>query len=158
MNYKYKYHALRRDCFNLSLLAHRDFDNMLVTMHQSGTHWLNVYADIGIDRKIRRRKTGIYTKRHFFGNPSAYQCDYEIARIASTRSLVQNYLTKYYVFLNILFLSEIYVLPWFQILKNGKTALNIKIFQLSLEEMKKANDSIVISGGVCVFTMLGAEC
>jgi len=31
---------LRRDLGNLSLLARRDFDGFIVSMHQSGTHWL----------------------------------------------------------------------------------------------------------------------
>ncbi len=37
MVYKYKYHALHRDCFNFSLLNHRDFDAMLITMRQTKT-------------------------------------------------------------------------------------------------------------------------
>ena len=32
MNYKHKYRALRRDCFNFPLLAYRIFDAMLIIM------------------------------------------------------------------------------------------------------------------------------
>jgi len=52
MNYKYKYHALRHYCFNFSLLAHRDFDAMLITMHQSGTHWLKYMLTLALAEKL----------------------------------------------------------------------------------------------------------
>ena len=52
MNYKYKYHVLHRDCFNFSLLAHRNFDAMLITMHQSGTHWLKYMLTLSLAKKI----------------------------------------------------------------------------------------------------------
>jgi hypothetical protein len=34
------YHSLRRDISNFSLIKHRAFDGFLISMHQSGTHWL----------------------------------------------------------------------------------------------------------------------
>ena len=40
MKIAYTYHSLRRDISNFSLIKHRDFDGFLVSMHQSGTHWL----------------------------------------------------------------------------------------------------------------------
>ena len=36
----YAYHCLRRDVSNFSLVKRRHFDGMLISMHQSGTHWL----------------------------------------------------------------------------------------------------------------------
>ena len=87
MNYKYKYHALRRDCFNFSLLAHRDFDAMLITMHQSGTHWLKYMLTLALVKKLGIQRPGYIQDDIFFGNPSSYQCDYEIARIASAHSI-----------------------------------------------------------------------
>ena len=36
----FRFHSSRRDWFNFSLLEHRDFDGYMVSMHQSGTHWL----------------------------------------------------------------------------------------------------------------------
>ena len=37
---RFLYHSLRRDISNFSLLKHRDYTGFLITMHQSGTHWL----------------------------------------------------------------------------------------------------------------------
>jgi len=86
------YHALRRDCFNLSLLAHRDFDTMLVTMHQSGTHWLKYMLTLALTEKLGVEKPEYIQSDIFFGNPSTYQCDYEIARIASTHSIPHSFI------------------------------------------------------------------
>ena len=36
----YAYHCLRRHVSNFSLVKRRHFDGMLISMHQSGTHWL----------------------------------------------------------------------------------------------------------------------
>jgi len=40
MKSAFLYHSLRRDISNFSLLKHRAFDGFLISMHQSGTHWL----------------------------------------------------------------------------------------------------------------------
>lgn len=40
MNISFYYHSLRRDLTNFSYLHHLKFDSFLVSMHQSGTHWL----------------------------------------------------------------------------------------------------------------------
>ena len=40
MSLRFQYHCLRRDLSNFSLLRHRDYTGFLVSMHQSGTHWL----------------------------------------------------------------------------------------------------------------------
>jgi len=72
MNYKYKYHALRRDCFNFSLLAHRDFDAMLITMHQSGTHWLKYMLTLALAKKLGLGNPEYIQSDIFFGTPSSY--------------------------------------------------------------------------------------
>jgi hypothetical protein len=36
---RYRWHALRRGVSNFALLAHRDCDGFVASMHQSGTHW-----------------------------------------------------------------------------------------------------------------------
>jgi len=87
MNYKYKCHALRRDCFNFSLLAHRDFDAMLITMHQSGTHWLKYMLTLTLAKKLGLGNPEYIQSDIFFGNPSSYQCGYEITKIASAHSI-----------------------------------------------------------------------
>ena len=87
MNYKYRYHTLRRDCINFSLLAHRDFDSMLITMHQSGTHWLKYMLTLSLVKKLGIDRPEYIQDDMFFGNPSSYQCNYEISRIASAHSI-----------------------------------------------------------------------
>jgi len=87
VNYKYKYHALRRDFFNFSLLAHRDFDSMLITMHQSGTHWLKYMLTLALVEKLGIDRPEYIQEDMFFGNPSSYQCKYKISRIASAHSI-----------------------------------------------------------------------
>ncbi len=87
MNYKYKYHALRRDCFNFPLLAHRDFDAMLITMHQSGTHWLKYMLTLPLSEKLDLDLPEYIQSDLFFGNPSSYQNNSEMIRIASSHSI-----------------------------------------------------------------------
>jgi hypothetical protein len=40
MYLRFQYHSLRRDLSNFALVRHRDYTGFLVSMHQSGTHWL----------------------------------------------------------------------------------------------------------------------
>jgi hypothetical protein len=40
MYLRFHYHCLRRDISNFALVRHRDYTGFLVSMHQSGTHWL----------------------------------------------------------------------------------------------------------------------
>lgn len=40
MKTAFYYHCLRRDISNFSLVKRRGFDGFLISMHQSGTHWL----------------------------------------------------------------------------------------------------------------------
>jgi hypothetical protein len=40
MHLRFHYHCLRRDISNFALLRHRDYTGFLISMHQSGTHWL----------------------------------------------------------------------------------------------------------------------
>ena len=48
MSLRFYYHSLRRDVSNFSLLRHRDYTGFLISMHQSGTHWLKHMLAIAI--------------------------------------------------------------------------------------------------------------
>lgn len=48
MSLRFHYHCLRRDVSNFSLLRHRDYTGFLVSMHQSGTHWLKHMLAVAI--------------------------------------------------------------------------------------------------------------
>lgn len=50
---RFLYHCLRRDLSNFSLLKHRDYTGFLITMHQSGTHWLKHMLAAAIARTYR---------------------------------------------------------------------------------------------------------
>ncbi len=45
------YHSLRRDLSNFSLLKHRHAHGFIVSMHQSGTHWLKYALAIAMARQ-----------------------------------------------------------------------------------------------------------
>ena len=81
------YHALRRDIFNFSLLANRDFDAMLISMHQSGTHWLQYMLTMALVKKIGLEQPEYIQNELFFGNPSSYKCDHDSPRIAGSHSI-----------------------------------------------------------------------
>ncbi len=46
------YHSLRRDISNFSLIRHRNFDGFLISMHQSGTHWLKHMLATALTHKL----------------------------------------------------------------------------------------------------------
>lgn len=52
MKLAYLYHSLRRDISNYSLLKHRAFDGFLISMHQSGTHWLKHMLATALTHKL----------------------------------------------------------------------------------------------------------
>jgi hypothetical protein len=47
----FRWHAARRDWTNLSFRRHRHFDAYVVTMHQSGTHWLKYLLSLVLTRE-----------------------------------------------------------------------------------------------------------
>jgi len=81
------YHALRRDFSNFSLLVHRDFNAMLISMHQSGTHWLQYMLTMALVKKLGIEQPEYIQNELFFGNPSSYKCDHDIPRIAGSHSI-----------------------------------------------------------------------
>ncbi|MFT5349403.1 MAG: hypothetical protein ACI9MF_000215, partial [Gammaproteobacteria bacterium] len=46
------YHSLRRDISNFSLIKRRNFDGFLISMHQSGTHWLKHMLATALTHKL----------------------------------------------------------------------------------------------------------
>jgi hypothetical protein len=52
MHLRFHYHCLRRDISNFSLLRHRDYTGFLISMHQSGTHWLKHMLACAITRRF----------------------------------------------------------------------------------------------------------
>lgn len=52
MKAAFLYHSLRRDLSNFSLIKHRAFDGFLISMHQSGTHWLKHMLATALTHKL----------------------------------------------------------------------------------------------------------
>ncbi len=52
MTLRFYYHQARRDFTNLSFLRHAKLDGFIVTMHQSGTHWLKHMLACAITREL----------------------------------------------------------------------------------------------------------
>ena len=44
----YNYHCVSRDISNFSYLRHKAFDGFIISMHQSGTHWLKYMLSLAI--------------------------------------------------------------------------------------------------------------
>lgn len=52
MSCRFYYHLLRRDVTNLSFLRHSIYYGFIVTMHQSGTHWLKHILATAISKEL----------------------------------------------------------------------------------------------------------
>ncbi len=89
MNYKYKYHALRRDCFDFSLLAHRNFGTMLIAMHQSETHLLDILKNISVFLELEFSKEQFQHGIHS-ASKSKTQIKYDPTSLATVRDEKRN--------------------------------------------------------------------
>ena len=141
MNYQFKYHALRRDCFNFSLLAHRDFDAMIITMHQSGTHWLKYMLTLALAKKLGIAEPEYIQEELFFGNPSSYQCEYEISRIASAHSIP-------HAFVSSKLFNKILHFPKYLVLVRDMRASLVSNFEKWKDHDEYANFSTFLRGDV----------
>lgn len=52
MSIRFYYYQLRRDVTNFSFLRHANLDGFIVSMHQSGTHWLKHMLACAITREL----------------------------------------------------------------------------------------------------------
>ena len=70
------------------MLKHRDFAGMLVTMHQSGTHWVKyiltsaIYHEKGFDQP-----TSIHDEDRFIGNPKSHRGRPGVPSITASHSI-----------------------------------------------------------------------
>jgi hypothetical protein len=51
ITFRFYFHSLRRDLSNFALVRHRDYTGFVVSMHQSGTHWLKHMLATAIARR-----------------------------------------------------------------------------------------------------------
>lgn len=83
---RYHGHRLRREISNFSLLRHRDYKGFLVSMHQSGTHWLKHMLGVAL-----ARRHGLPEPRYSHANEmigGVYETrDARLPRLASTHSI-----------------------------------------------------------------------
>ena len=87
MKAAFLYHSLRRDISNFSLLKRRNFDGFMVSMHQSGTHWLKHILASALCHKYGLPPPKYSHANEVIGGvkePRGYQ---QLPRIASTHSI-----------------------------------------------------------------------
>lgn len=63
------WHAARREWTNFSFRRHRRFDGYLVTMHQSGTHWLKYLLTLMLSREHGLRLPTSISENTIIGGP-----------------------------------------------------------------------------------------
>ena len=63
------WHAARRDWTNLSFRRHRQFDGFIVSMHQSGTHWLKYLITLVLARRFGLPVPDSIGDSHVIGGP-----------------------------------------------------------------------------------------
>jgi len=68
-NLAYTWHAQRRALSNFSFRRHRRFDAYLVTMHQSGTHWLKYLLTLMLTRELGLEMPATINENTIIGGP-----------------------------------------------------------------------------------------
>lgn len=87
MKAAFLYHSLRRDISNFSLLKHRHFDGFMVSMHQSGTHWLKHILASALSHKHGLPAPRYSHANEFIGGIREKREYPELPHIVSTHSI-----------------------------------------------------------------------
>lgn len=87
MKTAFLYHSLRRDISNFSLLKHRHFDGFLISMHQSGTHWLKHMLATALTCKYEKAPPQYIHANDIIAGPKNARMDDEIPHIVSAHSI-----------------------------------------------------------------------
>ncbi len=81
------YHCLRRDLTNFSLLRHRAFAGFMVSMHQSGTHWLKHMLASALTHKHGLPPPCYDHANEIIGGPREKRLHARLPRLASSHSI-----------------------------------------------------------------------
>ena len=84
---QFKFHSLRRDISNLALLKHRRFDGFIVSMHQSGTHWLKFMLALALVDKYGLPPPRYNHANDIIGGPKDPRVYSELPALASSHSI-----------------------------------------------------------------------
>ena len=87
MKIAFLYHSLRRDLSNFSLLKNRAFDGFMVSMHQSGTHWLKHILATALSRKYNLPPPKYSHANEIIGGVKDQRPYAQLPRIASSHSI-----------------------------------------------------------------------
>ncbi len=87
MNSAFLYHSLRRDISNFSLIKHRSFDGFLISMHQSGTHWLKHMLATGLTHKFDLPPPRYIHANDVIANPKVPLAHRKLPHIVNTHSI-----------------------------------------------------------------------
>ncbi len=84
---QFKFHSLRRDVSNFALLKHRNFDGFIVSMHQSGTHWLKYMLALALVEKYQLPPPRYNHANDIIGGPKDPRTYAQLPRLASSHSI-----------------------------------------------------------------------
>jgi hypothetical protein len=87
MNYYYLYNCLRKDLTNFAFLRHSKFSGFLVSMHQSGTHWLKHMLATAISHKLHIPPPKYNHANDIIGGPKDPKYYIETPFLASSHSI-----------------------------------------------------------------------
>lgn len=87
MSRAFYYHCLRRDISNFSLLKHRKFDGFLISMHQSGTHWLKHMLATALTHKYDLPPPRYIHANDVIAGPKDPQAHPQLPHIVSAHSI-----------------------------------------------------------------------
>ncbi|MSQ69360.1 MAG: hypothetical protein EXR83_14425 [Gammaproteobacteria bacterium] len=86
----FSWHCLRRDVSNFALLKHRHFDGFLITMQNSGTHWLKHMMSTALALEFNLPPPAFLENNlsnDFIGHPRHPRRYPQVPRLASTHSI-----------------------------------------------------------------------
>jgi Sulfotransferase domain len=87
MKSAFLYHSLRRDISNFSLIKHRAFDGFLISMHQSGTHWLKHMLATALTYKLDLPPPQYIHANDVIAGPKDPLANEKLPHIVSTHSI-----------------------------------------------------------------------
>ena len=94
MKFSYFYHSLRRDISNFSLIRRRDFDGFLISMHQSGTHWLKHMLATALTRKYDLPPPQYIHANDVIAGPKNPRCYQQLPHLVSAHSIPHSLLNS----------------------------------------------------------------
>ncbi len=88
----FRFHAWRRAIGNFSLIRHRHCDGQLVSMHQSGTHWLKFMLANALSYQYELPPPRFNHANDYIGGPKDPPCHAPLPHLLSSHSIAHPWL------------------------------------------------------------------